>query len=98
MRNFAWLIGPHQKSIFGYSEVAIDNGSVEALNKRAKAISHRAFGYRTAGTFKLALYYGVGETPHPKINPKILVGSHSLFINETATCTGHNSLFNRRCD
>lgn len=72
MRDFAWMIRRHQEDILSYFKVPIDNGCVEALNNKAKAISHRAFGYRTAETFKLALYHGLGKLPMPKLTHKFL--------------------------
>ncbi|MCF8146704.1 MAG: transposase, partial [Deltaproteobacteria bacterium] len=53
-------------------KVPIDNGAVEGLNNKAKAISHRAYGYRTAETFKLALYHGMGKLPEPKLTHKFV--------------------------
>ena len=61
MRKFAWMVRRHQEDILSYLKVRIDNGSVEGLNNKAKVIAHRAFGYRTAETFKLALYHGLGQ-------------------------------------
>jgi transposase len=72
MRDFAWMIRRHQEDILNYFKVLIDNGSVEALNNKAKAISHRAFGYRTADTFKLALYHGLGKLPTTKLTHRFL--------------------------
>lgn len=71
MGNFAWMIRCHKEDILNYFKVPIDNGSVEALNK-AKAISHRAFGYCTAETFKLALYHGLGKLPIPTLTHRFL--------------------------
>ncbi|MEJ5378065.1 MAG: ISL3 family transposase, partial [bacterium] len=72
MRNFAWMLRRHQENILSYFNVRIDNGAVEALNNKAKAMSHRAFGYRTAETFKLALYHGLGKLPMPQLTHKFL--------------------------
>jgi len=72
LRDFAWLIRRHQDDILNYFKVRIDNGAVEALNNKAKAISHRAFGYRTSETFKLALYHGLGKLPMPQLTHKFL--------------------------
>ena len=72
MRDFAWMLRRHQDDILSYFKVLIDNGAVEALNNKAKAISHRAFGYRTAETFKLALYHGLGKLPMPQLTHKFL--------------------------
>ena len=72
MRDLAWMIRRHQEDILNYFKVPIDNGSVEALNNKAKVISHRAYGYRTAETFKLALYHGLGDLPIPKLAHRFL--------------------------
>jgi transposase len=72
IRKFAWMVRRHQDDILNYFKVRIDNGAVEALNNKAKAISHRAFGYRTASTFKLALYHGMGKLPTPKLTYNFL--------------------------
>jgi len=72
MRDFAWMIRRHQDDILNYFKARIDNGAVEALNNKAKAISHRAYGYRTSETFKLALLHGMGKLPMPKLTHKFL--------------------------
>lgn len=72
MRDFAWMIRRHQNDILNYFKVLIDNGAVEGLNNKAKAISHRAYGYRTAETFKLALYHGMGKLPEPQLTHKFV--------------------------
>jgi len=72
MRDFAWMVRRHQDDILNYFKVPIDNGAVEGLNNKAKAISHRAYGYRTAETFKLALYHGMGKLPEPQLTHKFV--------------------------
>jgi transposase len=72
LSDFAWMIRRHQENILSYFKIPIDNGAVEALNNKAKVISHRAFGYRTENTFKLALYHGLGKLPMPKLTHKFL--------------------------
>jgi len=72
MRNFAWMIRWHQEDILNYFKVRIDNGAVEGLNNKAKVISHRAYGYRSAETFKLALYHGLGDLPMPQTTHRFL--------------------------
>ena len=71
-RDFAWMLRRHQEDILNYFKVRIDNGAVEGLNNKAKAISHRAFGYRTAETFELALYHGLGKLPTPPSTHKFV--------------------------
>jgi len=72
MRKFAWMIRRHEENILSYFKVPIHNGTVEGLNNKAKVISHRAYGYRTADTFKLALYHGLEKLPMPKLAHKFL--------------------------
>lgn len=72
LRDFAWMIRHHQKDILNYFKIRIDNGAVEALNNKAKAISHRSYGYRTAETFKLSLLHGLGKLPMPQLTHKFL--------------------------
>jgi transposase len=65
MRNFAWMLRRHEDGILNWFEVPIDNGAVEAMNNNAKAVSHRARGYRTAKTFTLALFHCLGKLAMP---------------------------------
>ena len=65
MREFAWMLREHQEGILAYSELLIDNGSVEAMNNNAKSISHRARGYRSAKTFSTILMHCLGGLEMP---------------------------------
>jgi len=65
MRKFAWLVRKHEKGILAYSELAIDNGAVEAMNNNAKAISHQARGYRSPKTFSTLLMHCMGKLKEP---------------------------------
>jgi hypothetical protein len=44
----------------------LDNGAAEAMNNNAKAVSHRAHGYRTAESFTLSLMHCLGKLSLPK--------------------------------
>jgi hypothetical protein len=44
----------------------IDNGAVEAMDNNAKAISHRAHGFRTAEAFTLARLHCFGKLLLPE--------------------------------
>ncbi len=66
------MIRRHQDDILNYFKVRIDNGAVEGLNNKAKSISHRAYGYRTAETFKLALYHGMSDLPMPELTHRFV--------------------------
>lgn len=72
MRDFAWLLRNHQEGVLNYFTVPITNGVVEGLNNKAKAISHRCYGFRTAPTLILALYHCLGNLPEPKTMHRFL--------------------------
>ena len=42
------------------------------LNKKAKVVSHCAYGFRTAETYKLALCHCLRKLPKPETNFKFL--------------------------
>jgi transposase len=66
MRKFAWLVRRHERGILAYFKLRITNASVEGLNNKAKVVSHRAYGFRTARTFITNLYLSMGNLPMPE--------------------------------
>ena len=86
MRKFAWMIRRHQNDVLNYFQVLIDNGLVEGLNNKAKVISHRAYGYRSAETFKLALLHGLGKLPEPNLTHRFLWGTKKVNSAFFASC------------
>lgn len=66
MRDFAWMLRRHQDNILSYFTVPIDNGATEGLNNKAKVISHKAYGFRSAKNFIRNLYHCMAELPLPK--------------------------------
>ena len=48
LRDFAWMLRRHQEALLNYFNMPISNGTVEGLNNKAKVISHKAYGFRTA--------------------------------------------------
>jgi transposase len=67
MRDFAWLIRRHEENILSYFKMPIHNGSVEGLNNKAKIISHKAYGFRSAKNYILNLYHCMADLPQPKL-------------------------------
>jgi len=65
IRDFAWTIRRHQEDILNYFDLPISNGAVEGLNNKAKVISHRCYGFRTATNYITALYHCLGKLPEP---------------------------------
>jgi len=72
MRDFAWMLRRHQDDILNYFDLPIDNGAVEGMNNKAKVVSHRCYGFRTAATFITALYHCLGKLPEPELVHKFL--------------------------
>jgi len=67
MRDFAWLVRRHEENILSYFKMPIHNGSVEGLNNKAKVISHKAYGFRSARNYILNLYHCMADLPQPKL-------------------------------
>jgi hypothetical protein len=65
-RDFAWMLKRHKDSILTCFDPPITNSVVEGLNNKAKAISHRSYGYRTARTFITNLHHCVGNLKTPE--------------------------------
>ena len=72
MRDFAWTLRRHEEDVLNYFRLRIDNGAVEGLNNKAKVVSHRCYGFRTATTFITALYHCLGHLPQPQLVHKFL--------------------------
>jgi len=66
LRDFAWMLRRHQDGILAYIDLGLDNGAVEAMNNNAKAIAHRARGFRTEKTFTLAQLHCLGKLELPQ--------------------------------
>ena len=66
MRDFAWMLRRHQDDLMNYFRLPIHNGTVEGLNNKAKVISHKAYGFRTAKTFIRNLYHCMADLPLPE--------------------------------
>jgi transposase len=65
MQDFALLLKRHEDNILTYFDMPISNGVVEGLNNKAKVISHRAYGFRSAKNYILNLYHCMGNLPMP---------------------------------
>ena len=72
LRDFAWMLKRHKEGILNYFKSRISNGAVEGMNRKAKVVSQRAYGYRTFATFQLALYHVMGDLPMPETTHKFL--------------------------
>ena len=72
MRDFAWMVKRHKEGILNYFRARVTNASVEGMNRKAKVVSQRAYGYRTVPTFQTALYHVLGGLPMPETTHKFL--------------------------
>jgi transposase len=72
MRDFAWTLRRHEEDILNYFELRIDNGAVEGMNNKAKVVSHRCYGFRTASNYITALYHCLGNLPEPQLVHRFL--------------------------
>lgn len=72
MRDFAWTVRRHEDDILNYFEMPITNGAVEGMNNKAKVVSHRCYGFRTANTYITALYHCLGKLPEPELVHRFL--------------------------
>ncbi len=61
------MVRRHEEGILSYFHTPITNASVEGLNNKAKVISHRAYGFRTAKTFIRNLYLSMADLPMPQV-------------------------------
>ena len=60
------MLRRHQEDLMNYFQMPIHNGTVEGLNNKAKVISHKAYGFRTAKNYIRNLYHCMAELPLPK--------------------------------
>lgn len=72
MRDFAWMLRRHEEGILAYFDERISNGAVEGMNNKAKVVSHRSYGFRTAATYITALYHCLGDLPEPELVHRFL--------------------------
>jgi len=72
MRDFAWILRRHEDGILAYFDERISNGAVEGMNNKAKVVSHRCYGFRTAATYITALYHCLGDLPEPELVHRFL--------------------------
>lgn len=72
MRDFAWMLRRHEDNILTYFEERISNGIVEGLNNKAKVMSRRCYGFRSAKNYITALYHCMGKLPEPEFVHRFL--------------------------
>ena len=72
MRDVAWMLRRHEDGILAYFDERVSNGAVEGMNNKAKVVSRRSCGFRTASTYVTALYHCLGDLPQPQLVHRFL--------------------------
>jgi len=55
------MVRRHEENILTWFHMPNTNGTVEGLNNKAKVISHKACGFRTADLYICNLYHCMGR-------------------------------------
>ena len=73
IHRYCAVRGPHvDKGSREHFEMRIHNGAVEGMNNKAKVVSRRCYGFRTATHYITALYHCLGNLPEPQLVHKFL--------------------------
>jgi transposase len=65
LKKFVRLLRSHLDGILPWTKLRLSNGALEGMNNKIKSISHRSFGFRSAGNFIAAIYHGCARLPLP---------------------------------
>ena len=65
MKDLAKTVRTHLDGILAWTKLRVTNGALEGMNNKVKAISHRAFGFRTTWTYMANIYHCCAELPLP---------------------------------
>ena len=68
MKEVAKTLRRHRELILNWflAEGTISAGIVEGLNNKAKLALRKAYGFRTAKAYIIALYHQLGDLPEPE--------------------------------
>ena len=68
MKKIARSIRTHRPLILNWfrARKSISSGAVEGFNNKAKLVTRKSYGFRTAKVAKLALLHNLGQLPEPK--------------------------------
>jgi transposase len=64
-KKLAQAIRTHLDSILSWTRLRVTIGALERMNSKVKAISHRAFGFRTTWAHIANIYHYCAELPLP---------------------------------
>lgn len=72
LQKFVKMVQVHRPNIMTHFRYQITNAVTEGLNRKAKVISTKAYGFRTSETYGLALMHVMGDLPLPPITHRFL--------------------------
>lgn len=64
-QKFARMLRTHLDGVLAWTKIRVTNGALEGMNNKIKAISHRAFGYRTSWAYIANIYHSCAALPLP---------------------------------
>jgi transposase len=64
-KKLAKTIRTQRDGILAWTKLRVTNGALEGMNNQVKAISHRAFGFRTTWTYIANIYHCCAALPLP---------------------------------
>jgi len=65
-KKLAQMLRRHLDGVLAWTRIRVTNGALEGMNNKIKAISHRAFGYRTSWAYIANIYHSCAALPLPK--------------------------------
>ena len=72
VKDFVRMIRKYWENVVTYFKENITNAMTEGLNRKAKVITARSYGFKSDKVFSLAMYHGLGELPMPETIHKFL--------------------------
>ena len=68
MQKVVRMLRAHEPLLLNWFKAKgeISSGPVEGLNNKIRAVTRRAYGFRTYKAMKIALYHTLGRLPEPK--------------------------------
>jgi len=72
LQKFVKMVREHQSNIMTYFRYRVTNAVTEGLNRKAKVLSQRAYGFRTSENYGLALMHMMGGLALPPITHRFL--------------------------
>lgn len=64
-QKLAQMLRTHLDGVLAWTRIRVTNGALEGMNNKIKAISHRAYGYRTSWAYIANIYHCCAGLPLP---------------------------------